>query len=155
MSKWAYGALACVVVAAWGWLYVAQQRDRTHIAALLAQVNGQTNAHGNTNMPQRDAYKDEAVKNTIRKHVQAFQKPWLAYLERGAAAKETQGVIEMDWQIEPSGRVSHVRVIHSDFSDVALVQGLVEVMKGLEFPPPPFEQRTYLAHKFIFKKEVE
>lgn len=150
-TKLIYGLLACAVLISWGWLYVEQQRDKAQIAALLMQ----TNAHANTNIPQRDGYKDEAVKNTIRKHVQAIQKPWLAYLEKGASTKETQGVIEMDWQIEPNGQVSQVRVIHSDFSDTALVQGLTDVIASLQFPSPPFEQRTYISHKFNFKKEVE
>lgn len=150
-AKFLYGVLACIVVASWGWLYMELQRDKAQIAALQMQANSGTH----TNTTQRDVYKDEAVKNTIRKHVLAIQKPWLAYLEKGVGKKETQGVIEIDWEIEPNGHVSHVGVIHSDFSDAALAQGLVEVIAGLQFPVPPFGQRTYISHKFNFKKEVE
>jgi hypothetical protein len=50
-------------------------------------------------------------------------------------------------------QVLQAALVHSDFADAALNQGVVKLLQATRFPPPPGGLRTYMAHKFKFKKE--
>jgi outer membrane biosynthesis protein TonB len=138
--------LTVALVASWAWFFSSQQRTEAQLAMLIAKpaagaANGRTAA---------DPYKDEAVKNTLRKHTAEIRKLWLAYLDR--KQDKTEGEIETDWQIGSDGEVLEVGIVHSDFTDAALNEGVLTVLKSLRYPPPPGGMRTYIAHKFKFKK---
>ncbi|CAM8671787.1 hypothetical protein MCEMSEM18_02275 [Comamonadaceae bacterium] len=142
----AASALALALVGSWAWFFTAQQRVDSQRAVLAAKA---ANGGGAGGKAAADPYKDEAVKNTIRKQAPDIQKLWLAYLAQQPAL--TEGTVEVDWQIGSDGEVLQAALVHSDFADAALSQGVVKLLQATRFPPPPGGVRTYMAHKFKFK----
>jgi hypothetical protein len=141
-------ALALALVASWAWFYTAQQRVDSQLATLAAKANNGSGPNGKSAAAQ---YKDEAVKNTIRKQAPDIQKLWLAYLDQQPV--QTDDMVEVDWQIGADGEVLQVALVRSDFADVALGQGVVKLLQATRFPAPPGGVHTYMVHKFKFKKE--
>jgi outer membrane biosynthesis protein TonB len=142
-------ALAATLMFSWGWFYFAQKRTDEQVAMLMSKVSaapGQRGAHS-----VGDPYRDEAVKNTLRKHTAEIQKLWIAYLAKRPA--RTEGAIEVDWQIDPDGGVAEVGIIHSDFEDKDLSEGVAKVLKDIRYPPPPTGVRSYVSHKFNLKRD--
>ena len=92
-------ALAATLLLSWGWFYVAQQRTDEQLAMLMSKVSAAPAQRGGRSVG--DPYRDEAVKNTLRKHAAEIQKLWIAYLAKHPA--RTEGAIEADWQIDPDG----------------------------------------------------
>ena len=144
----AVGVLALALVASWVWFYAAQQKLDARLAVLAAKPGTSGGAPGRV---AADPYKDEAVKNTIRKQASAIQKLWLDHLALQPAL--TEGTVEVDWQIAADGQVLQAALVHSDFPDAALNQAVVTLLQDTRFPPPPGGARTYMAHKFKFKKD--
>ena len=144
----AVGVLALALVASWVWFYTAQQKLDARLAVLAAKPGTSGGAPGRV---AADPYKDEAVKNTIRKQASAIQKLWLDHLALQPAL--TEGTVEVDWQIAADGQVLQAALVHSDFPDAALNQAVVKLLQDTRFPPPPGGARTYMAHKFKFKKD--
>lgn len=142
-------ALAASLIASWGWFYFAQKRTDEQFAMLMSKVAATPGQR--SGRPAGDAYRDEAVKNTLRKHAAEIQKLWIAYLAKHPA--RTEGAIEVDWQIDPDGRVAEVGVVHSDFEDKDLADGVARVLKEITYPPPPTGLRTYVAHRFNLRKD--
>lgn len=143
----ALALLMIALAASWMWFYAAQQRTNAQLAMLMskaASVSGGGRA-------ATDPYKDEAVKNTLRKHTEEIRKLWLAYLDKKPA--KTEGEIEADWQIGAEGEVLEAGIVHSDFDNAALNDGVLKVLKSIHYPQPPLGQHTYIAHKFKLKKE--
>lgn len=143
----AAAALALALLASWAWFITTQQRVESQLAVLAAKAGNGAGANGKA----ADPYKDEAVKNTIRKQAPDIQKLWLAYLAQQPAL--TEGTVEVDWQIGADGEVLQAALVHSSFADAALNQGVVKLLQATRFPPPAGGVRTYMAHKFKFKKE--
>lgn len=143
------GALGVALVASWGWFYFAQQRTDAQLAMLMTKAASAPASQ--VGRPAADPYKDEAVKNTLRKHAAEIQKLWVAYLDRNPA--RTEGVIETDWQIGADGEVVEAGVVHSEFDDRELNEGIAKVLRGIKYPPPPMGMRTYVSHKFNLKKD--
>ena len=141
-------ALALALVASWAWFFTTQQRVDSQLAVLAAKAS---NGGGSNGKAAADHYKDEAVKNTIRKQAPDIQKLWLAYLDQQPVL--TEGTVEVDWQIGADGEVLQAALVHSDFADAALDQGVVKLLQATRFPAPPGGVRTYIVHKFKFKKE--
>jgi len=144
------GILVAALLASWGWFYSAQKSTDAKLELLMAKMN--TAPAGSGGKAPVDPYKDEAVKNTLRKHAAEIQKLWVDYLKKNSG--KTEGSIEVDWQIEPDGEVAEAGIIHSEFDDKALNDGVVKVLKGIQYPPPPGGVRTYVSHKFILKKDL-
>lgn len=143
------GVLIVALVSSWGWFYQAQKRTDAQLAMLMAGASpGPTSRSGH---PATDPYRDEAVRNTLRKHTAEIQRLWMAYLAKQPA--RTAGVIEADWQIDAAGAVTDAGVIHSDFDDQELADGVIGVLRQIRYPPPPSGARTYVSHKFNLKKE--
>jgi TonB family protein len=140
--------LALALIASWAWFLTSQRRVDSQLAALEARASQVAGSGGKA---AADPYKDEAVKNTIRKQAADLQKLWLAYLATNPAV--TEGTVEVDWQIGADGEALEASLLHSDFANAPLDQGVVKVIQSTRFPPPPGEVRTYLTHKFKFKKE--
>ncbi len=105
----------------------------------------------NPNKDGRDPYIDGAVKNTIRKHFLDIQGPYIEYLK--GDTEKTDGKIEIDWQIDVSGKVISPEIIFSDFKDGKLEKGILDAISSWKFPPPPYGRHAYVAHKFYLKKE--
>jgi outer membrane biosynthesis protein TonB len=147
----ALAALALLLAASWAWFYASQQRTDSQLAMLMSKAGSSGGANGGH--AAADPYKDEAVKNTLRKHTEEFRKLWLAYLDKKPA--RTEGEIEADWQIGADGEVLEAGIVHSDFDNAALNDGVLKVLKNIHYPQPPMGQRTYVAHKFKLKKEKE
>ena len=143
-------ALIIVLAASWAWFYASQQRTNAQLAMLMSKANSGGASNGRA---AADPYKDEAVKNTLRKHTEEIRKLWLAYLDKKPA--KTEGEIEADWQIGSDGEVLEAGIVHSDFDNAALNDGVLKVLKSIHYPQPPMGQRTYIAHKFKLKKEKE
>lgn len=143
------GLLAVALVASWGYFYSAQKGSDAKLNALMAKMNAP--AAGPGGKAPVDPYIAGAVKNTLRKHAVEMQKLWVAYLKNDPA--KTEGFIEADWQIEPDGDVVDAGVIHSEFDDKALNEGVAKALKNIQYPPPPSGMRTYVSHKFNFKKD--
>ena len=143
-------ALAMVLVASWMWFYASQQRTNAQLAMLMSKAAAGAPSGGRA---AADPYRDEAVKNTLRKHTEEIRKLWLAYLDKKPA--KTEGEIEADLQIGADGEVLEAGIVHSDFDDTALNDGVLKVLKSIRYPQPPMGQRTYIAHKFKLKKEKE
>ncbi|MBI4996989.1 MAG: AgmX/PglI C-terminal domain-containing protein [Rhodocyclales bacterium] len=142
-------ALAAALMASWGWFYFAQKRSDEQVAMLTSKLAAAPAQRGPRTAG--DPYRDEAVKNTLRKHAAEIQKLWIAYLARHPA--RTEGAIEADWQIDPDGRVAEAAIIHSEFEDRQLNEGVAKVLQDIRYPPPPTGMRTYVAHKFNLKRE--
>jgi hypothetical protein len=142
-------ALAATLLASWGWFYFAQKRTDEQVAMLTSKVSAAPGQRGGRSAG--DSYRDEAVKNTLRKHATEIQKLWIAYLAKHPS--RTEGAIEADWQIDPDGRVAEVGIIHSDFADMDLAEGVAKVLREITYPPPPTGLRTYVAHKFNLKMD--
>jgi hypothetical protein len=143
------GALVATLMASWGWFYFAQMRTDEQVAMLMSKVAAAPAQRGARSAS--DPYRDEAVKNTLRKHAAEIRNLWVAYLAKHPARSE--GAIEADWQIDPDGGVAEVAIIHSDFDDRQLTDGVAKVLKDIRYPPPPTGMRTYVAHKFNLKQE--
>lgn len=144
----AVSALALALVASWVWFYTAQQKLDARLAVLAAKPGPSGGVPGRG---AADPYKDEAVKNTIRKQATAIQKLWLDHLALQPAL--TEGTVEVDWQIAADGQVLQAALVHSDFAGAALNQAVVKLLQDTRFPPPPGGVRTYMAHKFKFNKD--
>ncbi|MBI5784053.1 MAG: AgmX/PglI C-terminal domain-containing protein [Rhodocyclales bacterium] len=142
-------ALAATLIASWGWFYFAQQRTDEQVAMLMSKVAAAPAQRGAR--AGADPYRDEAVKNTLRKHAAGIQAAWIAYLAKHPA--RTEGAIEADWQIDPDGRVAEAAIIHSDFEDQDLSEAVAKALRDIRYPPPPTGSQTYVAHKFNLKKD--
>jgi TonB family protein len=149
-QKLLIGLLVAALAASWAWFYSTQQQTNTQLALLLSKANASASKGGK---PAFDPYQDEAVKNTLRQHTADIQKLWLAYLD--PAPQKTEGTIETDWQIGPDGKVEEASILHSDFADAALNDGLLAVLKSIQYPPPPTGMRTPITHTFKLKKAQE
>jgi outer membrane biosynthesis protein TonB len=143
------GLLVTALAASWAWFYSTQQQTNAQLALLLSKAN----SSAGKGKPAFDPYQDEAVKNTLRQHTADIQKLWLAYLD--PAPQKTEGVIETDWQIGANGEVLEANIVHSDFADAALNDGLLSVLKSIQYPPPPTGMRTTITHTFKLKKAQE
>lgn len=142
-------ALAATLMASWGWFYFAQKRTDEQLAMLMSNASAASALRGAR--AGADPYRDEAVKNTLRKHAAEIQKAWIAYLAKHPA--RTEGAIEADWQIDPDGRVAEAAIIHSDFEDRDLSEAVAKALKDIRYPPPPTGLRTYVAHRFNLMKD--
>lgn len=143
------GLLAVMLVASWGYFHSAQKSADAKLDMMMAKMNAGPAATGGK--APVDPYIAEAVKNTLRKHAVEIQALWVAYLKKNPA--KTEGFIEADWQIDADGDVVEAGVIHSEFDDKALNDGVAKVLKGIKYPPPPAGVRTYVSHKFMLKKD--
>lgn len=143
------GLLLAALAASWAWFYSTQQQTNAQLARLLSKAN----ASAGKGRAAFDPYQDEAVKTTLRQHTANIQKLWLAYLDR--APQKTEGVIQTDWQIGPDGKVEEASIMHSDFADAALNDGLLAVLRSIQYPSPPSGMRTPIAHTFKLKKAPE
>jgi TonB family protein len=123
------------------------QLSQEQLRALAAQAA----KHGGKNGRDADPYKDEAVKNAVRKQALEIQKPWLAYL--GGKPKKTEGTVALDWTIAADGKATQVAVVHSDFENAAFNEGVRAAMAAIVFPPPPRGQPYYVTHQLNFKQE--
>jgi TonB family protein len=142
-------ALALALMASWAWFFHTQQRMDAQLAMLAAKAGNK--GGGASGKAAGDPYKDEAVKNTIRKQAPDIQKLWLSHLAQQPTL--TEGTVEVDWQIDANGEVRQAALVHSDFADAALGQGVLKVLQATRFPPPPGGVPTYMAHTFKFKKD--
>jgi outer membrane biosynthesis protein TonB len=147
------GLLLTALAASWAWFYSTQQQTNAQLALLLSKANASSGKGSKPGKPAFDPYQDEAVKNTLRQHTADIQKLWLAYLD--PAPQKTEGVIETDWQIGANGEVLEANIVHSDFADAALNDGLLSVLKSIQYPPPPTGMRTTITHTFKLKKAQE
>jgi hypothetical protein len=111
------------LLASWAWFFSAQQRVDSQLAMVAAKAGNGGGANGKA---AADPYKDEAVKNTIRKQAADIQKLWLAYLATNPTL--TEGTVEVDWQIGADGEVLQSALVHSDFADTALNQGVDKLL---------------------------
>lgn len=130
--------LLILLLGSWGWFYVSQSTSisKSNLAAIAQSQNN---------------YKNQAVKNTLRKHAIELQKPWLDYL--AMKPNVTQGSLEVDWQIDPQGKVEEPNVVFSDFPQDELGESILKILGTIRFPPPPFNQKIYMSHLFKFEKE--
>lgn len=106
--------------AAWLWFL----REPAQVPLSQEQLNAlaaQASKSGAKQGRESEPYKDEAVKNTIRKHALSLQKPWLTYLA-GKPAR-TDGAVTLDWTIAPDGKATQVAVVHSGFESRRLQRG--------------------------------
>jgi hypothetical protein len=143
------GVLIVALVVSWGWFYQAQKRTDAQLAMLMSRAS--PGAISRIGRPVTDPYLKEAVRNTLRKHTAEIQRLWVAYLAKQPV--RTEGVIEADWQIDAAGGVTDAGVIHSDFEDKELADGVIGVLRQIRYPLPPSGARTYVSHKFKLKKE--
>jgi len=93
-------------------------------------------------------YERNQVKNTLLRDVanplQECFKKW-SLKEKGFST----GKLFLDWEIQPSGSVKSVRVIHSGLKGMnACATGLISKTK---FPAPPDGKPYYVGHSFFFK----
>jgi TonB family protein len=142
------GLVAVLLTALVGsWVYFLGTGRAAAPSATAPMASAAKSGPGNT----ADPYVSGPVKNTLRKNAAAMQQLWLDYLKQPQA--KDSGYVEIDWRIDSEGRVSKVGLIHSEFADKSLDEGLVRIIQQLDFPPPGEAQR-YVAHKFVFKKDA-
>lgn len=100
---------------------------------------------------EEDPYIANQVKNTITKNYIPIRDCWNAYVDSNPEV--TQGRITVDWQIDLDGDVLDPEIVLSDFANEELTSCLLKVIGKIEFPPPPYGQKEYVAHKFNFRKD--
>jgi len=141
-----FAFLFTLLLGSWAWFYISSGDRQTS-----SKVTSHLDHYANGLASSQDAYKNQAVKNTIRKHVSELQKPWLDYLSNSPSI--TQGAIEIDWEIDAQGNIDSAGIIHSEFAEKAFERNLLTAVQKIKFPHPPLEQRVYVTHKFRFEKE--
>lgn len=148
---WAAAAvLVITLLGSWLWFLRAPVQaplNQEQLNALAAQASQSGAKQGR----EAEPYKEEAVKDTIRKQALEIQKPWLTYLA-GKPAK-TEGVVTLDWTIGADGKPAQMAVVHSDFESADFNKGVREAMANIVFPPPPGGQPYYLKHRLFFKQD--
>lgn len=144
------GVLVILLMASWLWFLRAPAQpplSQQQLNTLAAQASKTGAKQGR----EADPYKDEAVKNAIRKHALEIQKPWLTYLA-GKPAK-TEGAVTLNWTITPDGKATQVSVVSSGFDNAAFNEGVRDALAAIVFPPPPGGQPYHVTHKLFFKEE--
>lgn len=142
--------LTIALVGSWLWIPSAPARapmNQAQLNALAAQASQQ----GTRRRRDADPYRDEAVKNAIRQHALAIQKPWLAYL--AGKPQKTEGAVTLGWTIAPDGKATQVTVLRSDFDNATFNDGVRTALAASVFPPPPGGQTHDVSHKLFFKQE--
>jgi TonB family protein len=61
------------------------------------------------------------------------------------------GTIHVDWHIEPSGKPTRVKIVHSDLA--GLNSCVLANVKRTSFATPPGGTSHYVDHRFLFKRE--
>lgn len=94
-----------------------------------------------------------AVKHTILKAADRFQRCYLDYLKQGGSVME--GNLTVDWQITPKGNPIHTELVASSFAKTdapsILEPCVVNQVAALVFPPTGKSENHYAFHKFRFK----
>nr|WP_315474145.1 AgmX/PglI C-terminal domain-containing protein [uncultured Rhodoferax sp.] len=146
----AAAVLVIALIGSWLWFLRAPAQaplTQEQLRTLAAQASKPGAKQGR----EADPYKDEAIKNAIRKQAPEIQKPWLAYL--ATKPKQTEGAMTLDWTITPDGKATQVAVMNSGFENAAFNEGVRAALAAIVFPPPPGGQPYYATHKLFFKQD--
>ncbi len=148
----AVAMVAVAFVASWLWFLrspAPASLSQDQLNALAAQAGKPKGKNGR----DADPYKDEAVKNTIRKQALEIQKPWLAYL--AGKPQKTGGAVTLGWTIAPDGKATQVTVLRSDFDSATFNDSVRKALAAIVFPPPPGGQAYDVTHRLSFKQEAD
>ena len=140
--------LLVAVIAALGAQILSLRNQASQNQAMMQQMLRERSSRS---ARDEDPYVKNQVKNTILKNTGEIQACYLKFLE--AKPKQKNGLVLMDWYIEPDGRVSEVKMVTSALGDSTLENCMKAIVGGWSFPPPPLSQRTYVNHRFIFQNE--
>lgn len=102
------------------------------------------NSSAKTPPTPRRAYVPEANLN----HNTELQACYETFLSRGPAIEE--GVVEMHWLLEKSGRISDLELVNTELNDQTLVECLMSKLSTMTFHAPTAP--VMVAHKFNFKR---
>jgi hypothetical protein len=101
-------------------------------------------------------YHKHEVKNTIVKNMAAIAECYNQFTAGNPGKKD--GVIKIDWQILPDGRVKNPQVVTNELAQEkggsALGECSTKAISGWSFPEPPTERPVYVWHNFYFGKPV-
>ena len=101
-------------------------------------------------------YHKHEVKNTIVKNMAAIAECYNQFTAANPSKKD--GVIKIDWQILPDGRVKNPQVVTNELAQEkggsALGECSTKAISGWSFPEPPTERPVYVWHNFYFGKPV-
>ena len=100
-----------------------------------------------------DPYIANQVKNTLVKGYIEIRDCYNAFIDKKPAT--TDGLVMIDWTIEPDGEVKKAELVSSELGDEALANCMIKAIEGFTFPPPPGGKPKYVAHKYRFKKDTE
>lgn len=100
---------------------------------------------------EEDPYIAGQVKNTIVKKFSEIQKCYNAFLETKPKVKD--GLVTIDWQISVAGEVMNPEMVNTQFNNKDFESCITKTIAKWTFPPPPFKEAKYIAHKFRFKNE--
>ena len=70
------------------------------------------------------------------------------FLRRGPTVDE--GVVEMHWLLETTGRISSLRLVKTDLDDQQMMECMMEALNAMTFRAP--KEATMVAHKFNFRR---
>ena len=117
------------------------------LSLLLANPNS-FNSHPTTPL---DPYLAQEVKNTIRKKSADIKMCYTEFLT--THPKKLEGKLNVDWQIDKSGKVLQPELIDSSLENQKLADCVLKKIAKWHFPAPPNEKTKYVAHQFNFKQE--
>lgn len=97
-----------------------------------------------------DPYIANQVKNTLLKGYVQIRDCYNAFVDKKPAV--TDGIVMIDWTIQPDGEVRKAELVSSELNDEDLSNCMIKAIEGFTFPPPPNGKPKYVAHKYRFKK---
>ena len=134
--------LTIIAIIIFGTIIITKQNKQNELLMrLLSQKHMSSKAKGKS-----DPY-ERSVKNQILKIYPLLKNDYQDFISR--KPKRTDGKVILDWTIDTSGRPTKVQVVMSELNDSQFHLKIVEKVRKLRFPEPPFKK--YITHTFKFK----
>jgi hypothetical protein len=83
----------------------------------------------------------------------ALQSCYEQFLQRGP--KTDEGVVVVNWMIDPSGKITSLKLMRTDLDDQEFVSCVLDHVQAMTLTPPSRTQSTLVAHTFNFHRKSE